>query len=331
MAEYNSDEEYAVFALKTGSVTKAEKYGALLEKERNKNALKAGEVAEKTYAEKRKPSFNIDTFRNEIGQNGVLPTHSFILFINSNFIPGILGNEQTAQDRHKHGGDMLAMRCDTASIPGVNLMLNDTVSEFGYGPITRMPYAAQFNVLNLNFVVDEAAHILKFWDVWMNKVVFHRSKGGRAMRNSNYNQSSDPTRLEDVAGYAPYEVGYKRGKGGYAIPQMTLHVYDRKQLNVMEITFYDAFPIQKNDINLSWGEQDTPMRFQVALTYTDFDVKYSKIASSTQYTSEEIVVDAPRRKESLAGKLKDNVSTAVTEGISEGLNRSWNRALNKIF
>lgn len=269
--------------------------------------------------------FNIDTFRNEIGRNGVLATHSFVLFINTNFIPGIMPTNIDGD-----GGDMLAMRCDNASVPGVNLMLNDTISRYGYGPLTRMPYAAQFNVLNLNFIVDEAAHILKFWDEWMNKVVYHRSKGARQM-NVAAGQQQEAQKLQSVTGYRPYEVGYK---SDYAIPQMTLQVYDRKQFKVMEIVFYDAFPIQKNDINLSWGEQDTPMRFQVALTYTDFDVTYSKLLSNEEYTTDSpdadgaIVVEG-RRKNSLVGKLRDNVVKSTVDAVGESLVRGISRI--KIF
>lgn len=283
--------------------------------------------------EQRKTSrgFNIDTFRSEIGRNGVLPTHSFILFINTKFIPGIM-----PEDVDGDGGDILAMRCDTASVPGVNLMLNDTISRFGYGPLTRMPYMAQFNVLNLNFIVDEAAHILKFWDEWMNKVVYHRSGGGHAM-DIPAGQGSEQKLKSVVEGTHPYEVGYKKE---YAIPQLTLHVYDRKQFKVMEIVFYDAFPIQKNDINLSWAEQDTPMRFQVALTYTDFDVTYSKLVNENVYTTDranalddplDIVVTGqkPQRKQSLVGKLLGNVVKSGADALGESLVRRVSRI--KIF
>lgn len=272
--------------------------------------------------------FNIDTFRNEIGKNGVLATHSFVLFINTNFIPGIMPDYLDGEN----GGDTLAMRCDNASVPGVNLMLNDTITRYGYGPLTRMPYAAQFNVLNLNFIVDEAAHILKFWDEWMNKVVYHRSKGGRTMSEPAQKDSSF-SKLQSVAGYHPYEVGYK---SEYAIPQMTLQVYDRKQYKVMEIIFYDAFPIQKNDINLSWAEQDTPMRFQVALAYTDFDVTYSKLFSAREYTTDgrstgdDITLEAQsQRKRSLVGRLKENIVKSTVDAVGESLVRGVSKI--KIF
>lgn len=280
------------------------------------------EISNKRRQEERKTSrgFNIDTFRSEIGKNGVLATHSFVLFINTDFIPGTMPTNVNGD-----GGDMLAMRCDTASVPGVNLMLNDTISRYGYGPLTRMPYAAQLNVLNLNFIVDEAAHILKFWDEWMNKVVYHRSKGGRQM-NQTSSKDQSYSKLQSVDGYSPYEVGYK---SEYAIPQMTLQVYDRKQFKVMEIVFYDAFPIQKNDINLSWGEQDTPMRFQVALTYTDFDVTYSKLISATEYTSDDTEIVVTARKRSLAGKLVDNVVKSTVDAVGESLVRGVSRI--KIF
>jgi hypothetical protein len=102
----------------------------------------------------------------------------------------------------------------------------------------------------------------------------------------------------------------------------------------MEIVFYDAFPIQKNDINLSWGEQDTAMRFQVALTYTDFDVTYSKLKNDGTYTTDFVDADGGilvegARKRSLLGKLKENVVKSTVDAVGESLVRSVSRI--KIF
>lgn len=114
--------------------------------------------------------FNIDTFRAEIAGRGVLPTHSFILFMNGAFFAS------ESQANYKYQNKMITMRCESVSIPGVNLLLQD-VTRFGYGPITRMPHAAQYNTLTMNFIVDENGAIHKFFNDWTHRIINHKSKG----------------------------------------------------------------------------------------------------------------------------------------------------------
>lgn len=266
--------------------------------------------------------FNIDTFRAEIAGRGVLPTHSFILFINGAFFAS------ESQANYQYQNKMITMRCESVSIPGVNLLLQD-VTRFGYGPITRMPHAAQYNTLTMNFIVDENGAIHKFFNDWTHRIINHKSKGG-----------SEMTVADDDNGMYPYQVGYKKN---YAIPQMSLLVADRKQSQVMECLFFDAFPIVVNDINLSWGEQDTPMRLSVTMSFTDVEFKYAEFenkapgpleTSDFDPTSEETPAQS-RAKRSLLGKLINNVGKAaaksVVDGVIENTERSVYRLIDNIF
>ena len=257
-----------------------------------------------------KPSmFNIAGFRSEIEGRGVLPTHSFILLMNS------------SPETNK----MVGMRCESVSIPGVNLLLQD-VTRFGYGPITRMPHAAQYNTLTLNFIVDEKAEIHKYFNDWTHKIINHKSRGGSEMKKATDN------------GMYPYQVGYKNN---YAMAQMSLLVADRKQKKVLECLFFDAFPIVVNDINLSWGEQDTPMRLSVTMSFTDVVFEYvggkRDVDSPTSYfdpENEETPAQA-RAKKSFLGKLFNNIgqaaATSVVDGIIEDTERSVYRLIDNIF
>ena len=261
--------------------------------------------------------FNINSFRNEIAGRGVLPTHSFILFINGNFI-------SPESNAYNYQNRMIAMRCESVSIPGVNLLLQD-VTRFGYGPITRMPHAAQYNTLTMNFIVDENGGIHKFFNDWTNRIVNHKSKGGSEMTVAN------------DRGMFPYQVGYKKD---YAIPQMSLIVADRKQANVIECLFFDAFPIIVNDVNLSWGEQDTPMRLSVSMSFTDVEFTYPFLEEGPLATSDfdpaaESTPAQAKAKRSLLGKLSNNVgrlaAQSVVDGIVESTERSFYRIFDNIF
>lgn len=263
--------------------------------------------------------FNIQSFRNEIAGRGVLPTHSFILFINGSFLNPEAANTYQYQNR------MIAMRCESVSLPGINMLLQD-ITRFGYGPITRMPHAAQYNTLTMNFIMDENAAIHKFFNDWTHRVINHKSKGGSEMTVAN------------DKGMYPYQVGYK---SNYAIPQMSLLVADRKQSTVMECLFFDAFPVVVNDINLAWGEQDTPMRLSVSMSFTDVAFEYpfieggGPLATSDYDPANETTPAQARAKRSLFGRLADKVgrvaAQSVVDGIIENTERSVYRLVDNIL
>ena len=255
---------------------------------------------------KRKPgSFNINTFRGEIAAKGILPTTHFILFIDPNF-GGARNQGRSAT------ADTLAMRCEAASIPGVSLMLQDIIRH-GYGPITRMAHAVQYPMLTLTFIMDQEGAVHKFFKDWIGKVIRHDSKAGMDLRDKRKD------------GMYPYQVGYKRGDNGYAIPQMTLAVFDRQLTRVINCTFYDVFPVQLNDIQLSWAEQDTPVRFAVTLTFTDIDVEHEQLVDdndpnpqSEDPNNEESGVQR-KRKRNFFGRLGGAVSRTLGPSVFGGL------------
>lgn len=265
------------------------------------------------------PLFNINSFRNEIAGRGVLPTHSFIVFMNGGFF------DQESENTYKYQNRMIAMRCESVSIPGVNLLLQD-ITRFGYGPITRMPHAAQYNTLTMNFIVDEDAAIHKFFNDWTHKVINHKSMGGSEMA------------VRNDKGLYPYQVGYKKN---YALPQMSLLVADRKHSTVMECLFFDAFPVVVNDINLSWGEQDTPMRLSVTMSFTDVSFEYPFLEGGGPLTTSDFdpkneqTPAQANAKKSLFGRLANNIGKAaaqsVVDGIIESTERSVYRLVDNIF
>lgn len=270
-------------------------------------ARRYGDALEKEMQAKKGGSFNIDTFRSEIAAKGILPTTHFLLFIDPNF-GGARNQGRSAT------ANTLAMRCEAATIPGVSLMMQDVI-KYGYGPISRMAHAVQYPMLTLTFIMDQEGAVHKFFKDWIGKVIRHDSKAGMDLRD----------RRKD--GMYPYQVGYKRGTGGYAIPQMTLAVFDRQLTRIINCTFYDVFPVQLNDIQLSWGEQDTPVRFSVTLTFTDMDVEHEQLVDEKDPNAQGVDPnnDQTRQQQNrrrnfisrLGSAVNKSIGTSVVDGITE--------------
>ena len=202
--------------------------------------------------------FNIDTFRTEINKAGIVSTHSYLVTFgrfNSESstarpIAQFLDNES----------EMLPMRCDSAILPGIRLLKDETIRRYGYGPIERVPYAVQFNDITLNWVLDRNSKILDFFNQWMRMVVNFDSAGGRDMQTE---------RAQGDLSFAPYEMGYK---DDYVIPKMNIFIYDNENDQIAVYEIFDVFPSAINDVPVAWGEQDTPLRLSIEFSYTDINI-----------------------------------------------------------
>ena len=245
-------------------------------------------------AEKNRNSFNINNFRAEINRAGILPAHSFLLYINPRGVPG---STVTA--------NALVLRMENAQIPGVSLMTQD-VFRYGYGPNIRMPHGAQYNVMSATFIVDGAAENYKFFYDWLNLVVNHESKGGGTMTDKN-----PKTKMY------PYQVGYKRatmGGGGYALGQMNLAVYDRSNNKAMNVTFYDVYPFMLSDLDLKWSDENTPIRATVQFVFTDLTMTFDKSAEMADIISAE----NPQNEIASIKNKKDGILSALGRQIQVG-------------
>lgn len=291
-------------------------------------------------ANRNRTTFSIDTFRSEINKAGILPAHSFLLYINPQGIPN-----------SKVFPSTLVMRMESAQIPGVNIMSQD-VFRYGYGPNIRMPHGAQYNVMSASFLVDGSAENYKFFYEWMSLVVNHESKGGSEMtvRNKKRNMY-------------PYQVGYKRapksvkrpdtndptktvketvGVGGYALGQMTLTVYDRSNNRVMNCTFYDVYPMQLSDMDLRWSDVDNPVRATVQFSFTDLDISFTKLSEMDEIVNasnpQNEIASIKSKKDTILSSLSSNIKIgaqsavdAVTEEGASTINRQIYKVIKTVF
>ena len=70
------------------------------------------------------------------------------------------------------------MRCDSAILPGIDLLTNDNIRRYGYGPVESAAHGVQFGQARFTWMVDSRGKILNFFNDWMSSIVNFDSKGG---------------------------------------------------------------------------------------------------------------------------------------------------------
>lgn len=215
-------------------------------------------------------SFNISTFKAEVtNSDSILPTHSFLVV----FAPMRWVDDFPSAVRQQINS-VLTMRCDNAILPAMNLLQEQNIRRYGFGPVENVAYGVNVGDFTLQFIVDRGALVVDFFEAWMNRIVNRESYGGANMNN-------------DVGrGKTPYEVAYK---DTYACPSVNVFFYDRAQNSVMEYNIYDVFPTGIQSMNMSWGEENTMMKLNVTFSFTDF-----RIRPKTSFFGQS-VAEAPNR------------------------------------
>lgn len=209
--------------------------------------------------------FNIARFRANVSESdAVLPTHSFLVtFAPMDWIPGRALREDIMS--------VLTMRCDNVILPSINLLQEQNIRRYGYGPVENVPYGVNVGDFTLQFIVDKGASVVDFFEAWLNRIVNRDSYGGADM-NSGSDTYFAPYKVK------PYEVAYK---DTYACPSVNVFVYDRAQNTVMEYNIYDVFPTGIQSMNMSWSEENSLMRLNVTFSFTDLRIR-PKISSFDQ-------------------------------------------------
>ena len=201
-------------------------------------------------------SFNIGRFRAEVsGADSVLPTHSFLVVFAP--MPWAIQKFPIAAGNLD---SILTMRCDNVVLPSINLLQEQNIRRYGFGPVENVPYGVNVGDFTLQFIVDKNAFVVQFFEEWLNKIVNRDSFGGANMNNVL------------PGGRKPYEIAYK---DTYACSSINVFVYDRSQNNVMEYNIYDAFPTGIQSMNMSWSEENELMKLNITFSFTDVRIKQS--------------------------------------------------------
>lgn len=244
-------------------------------------------------------TFNINNFRTEINNYGTLPTHSFLVrfapFRGNTTLTAALTNYTTINK------DKLILRCDNAILPGVTLIKEEAIRRYGYGPTETVPYNVNFGDFTLQWIVDNNSEVIDFFNKWVNLIVNHNSKGGADM-------STITGELND---YEPYEVGFK---DDYSNSKVSIFVYDRQLNTTVEYNIFDAFPISIQSVNLSWGEENQMMKYNVTFAFTDMIMKTPKAGDNALFlAAQQEAVERAAIQSSNEEKTKNDIIVTASK------------------
>jgi hypothetical protein len=202
--------------------------------------------------------FKLSDFIADTNKNGVLKENKFIAtFVVPDYLTG----------RSGYSMHDLSLRCESATIPGLQFASVDGPPRFGYGPIEFNPYNVVYEDVYLTVLLDSKGTEHRFFYDWMNTIVNFHSQG-----QSLIGAAKAP--VGPVPGMATYEVGYR---DKYST-NFNIDIYDDNDHDKPSLTFkaYNSFPKIITPLQLSWEATDL-LRLQIIMTYTDFEVEYKKI------------------------------------------------------
>lgn len=214
--------------------------------------------------------FDINRFRADINNRGVLRNHQFDVGIN-------LSSSHYLRPNYKDT-DLVAIRCEATSIPGMSLATIDGQPKYGYGPMETFPYSMMYDQINLTFLLDKNSFLHKFFYDWLQCIVNFDNSKGLDSRSSLNN-------------FRTYEVGYK----SRYIADLVLNVYNEANQRVQKVTMLRAFPKAINQIDVGWENTDSLMKLMIPFTFREFTIDYS-LAEGTDRTPRPPVpqTEAPR-------------------------------------
>lgn len=188
----------------------------------------------------------LSKFYASLRKSGIVKTSRFDVLFNPPEILRAYSGSVASQ--------LLQLRCDTASVPGVTLTTAD-VQRYGYGLSEKIPTGAQMGDFACSFIADDEGIIYKFFYRWMNGIVKWDDKPNSAGAAS-YNN------------LRPYQFEYK-SKYAASIQIVT---YDEAENQLLSYTLYDAYPIGIGEVQHNWGDTDALVRLPINFTYSYFKV-----------------------------------------------------------
>lgn len=190
--------------------------------------------------------FNVQTFKSHLEKTGTLPTNKFEVDIP---VPRVLFNSEVIVDNYRRPqpnfGEMLSFRAESVRVPGVTMQLTP-VNRYGYGPIQRFPYNANFTDSAMTFIADKDSLIWIFFYNWLNNVFLYNS-----------------TDTLNTESYITYRSNYMID---YAV-NTKINVYDNDGKPSTTVELIDSYPISLNDIALGWSDNNQLKRITVSFAF----------------------------------------------------------------
>lgn len=275
-----------------------------------------------TIGESKTQLFDINSFRSEMLENDILPSHSYLVTF-SQFRTGFPENAPLT-DFVVNKRNTLMMRCENVVLPAPSLLEEENIRRYGYGPVEKVPYGVQFSDVTMTWLVDSKSEIIDFFHQWMNTIVMHDSPNA-LMRGTTTRDRLDK--------YLPFEVGYK---DAYTCPIVRINVYNRQQATVTKYEMYDVFPMNIQSMNLTWADENQFQKLTVTFAYTNMQVS-APIKADPQLNYVEETGGASPYEEKIqpddkGGKAaRDQADSPTGESITSSSNSSNPTIQNAVY
>lgn len=209
-------------------------------------------------------AFNIERFRSNISGFGYAKPHNFEVFVQAppllqNSTLNVNGRESSVNDLN----NLLRFRIDQVTAPGGSIVSAD-IHRYGVGPTQKMPFNSQFFDTSFSVLLDKNTSLWDFWYNWVNAIF-------------NFNgQESNGNNLITGGRLPTYSARYKEE---YATTMMIV-MYDTEGNTIKTINLYDAFPSSIRNVPLGWNAQNSLIRLNVSITYSQYSLVGSSIRNN---------------------------------------------------
>ena len=220
-------------------------------------------------------AFNINSFRSEMLENEVLPSHTYLVtFAPFRDVPTLASapvkENAPLTNFVTNKRNTLVMRCENIVLPTASLLEEENIRRYGYGPVEKVPYGVQFSDVTMTWIVDKNSEIIDFFHQWMNTIVMHDSPNSLMAKGFT---------RPGLQNYNPFEVGYK---DSYANPIVRIYVYNRQNEITTEYEMYDVFPMNIQSMNLGWADENQVQKLTVTFAYVNMRVQTPKKTTTQQ-------------------------------------------------
>ena len=137
------------------------------------------------------------------------------------------GPESEFRDNKPEISRMLALQCDTASLPGKSFNIVEAKT---YGPTFKVPTAVQYQNMSLSFICTNDFYERKLFDNWMEVIMPQDTYNFRYPRGADISENYYST--------------------------ITIFQYDDFVRQVFAAILYDAFPVSISAQPLSWMDDN---------------------------------------------------------------------------
>jgi hypothetical protein len=208
--------------------------------------------------------FNINSFKTNVSDFGVLPTNKFELYVSP---PNLLINNEI-NNLGKGAAvrdtiNMLKFRSESLNAPGIALRTAN-INRYGIGPEQKYPVnAQQFADMQISIISDRYGDIWQFWYNWIRAVW-------------QFNGVEDGTATGKSSRFATYTAEFK---DEYSTT-MQLLIYDTFGKVQQTINLYEAYPTTLREIGFDWSDDDNLLRINVSISYKDYTLVGSTIKNN---------------------------------------------------